>query len=214
MGKEILDNVAEQYKFWLVNNKCLSNVKELYDELKRMDKATFKHHVNETKNDFYNWIKDIYKNRNLADDLLECSTKEAMLFCLRNHLDKASVAKLFDEIPAGYSRDKYIFDDLPKGYDNQRIRPQNNPVKQPVSKPLARPEIKPTSINKKPVVTLIKSKKVQKKVKKLVVKKRTVIKVPSPKPEISNIKVEDIKKVRPSTQNLIIKQIKEVYGFE
>jgi|SRR3989344_3252697 len=122
MGKELLENVKEEYKFLLNNGKDINNLKELYKELRRMDNKTFKHHVNEAKNDFYNWVRDIYKNKTLGDDLLECTTREAVMFCLSNHLKQASAAKSLDELPKGYSREENLFVHLPKGYDSQRVK--------------------------------------------------------------------------------------------
>ena len=116
----LLDNVKEENKFLLNNGKSLNNLKELYKELRRMNNKTFNHHVNEDKNDFYNWVNDIYKNKVLSDDLLECTTKEAVLFCLRNNLKQASISKELDSLPKGYGGENPL-KDLPKGYGSQRI---------------------------------------------------------------------------------------------
>ena len=121
MGKELLNDVKSEHVFVLSNGKNLQNLKELYKELRKMDKKTFTYHVNEEKNDFYNWVRDIYKDKKLSDDLLECTTREAMMFCLKENLKQASATKSLDELPKGYSREEILFDLLPRGYDKQRI---------------------------------------------------------------------------------------------
>ncbi len=83
MAKNNLDN----YKLTLKNGRTLSTLDDLYSALSNISDDVFYYHVNENRNDFYNWVKDVFKNNKLAEDLLECSTKEAALFCLINSLD-------------------------------------------------------------------------------------------------------------------------------
>lgn len=201
MGKEILENVAENNKFWLANGKQLSSIKELHNELKKMNEDTFKHHVNDTKNDFYNWVKDIYKDMQLADDLLECSTKEAMMFCLNSHLNKAEVARLFEEIPAGYYTERTIFDELPKGYDKQRVTHASAGIKKPLVTLINLEEIKKNSAK----VNNLKTKK------KDITKNKAEVKK---KDNYEDLSFNILKKVKPMDQDSIIKKIKEVYGVE
>ena len=216
MGKEILDNVPNQYSFWLANGKGISSVRELYKELKSMDSNVFNFHVNESKNDFYNWIKDVYGNKVLADDLLECTTKEAVIFCFGQHLDKANVAMGFNEMPHGYSREKNLFDDLPKGYPSQRVwksAGENNNIELKLGAKNNRKLSvgKKTLAKKEPLVTLINLKQIKKEsFKSRKINKVTKIKI---KNEDDDLEMAD-KKIKPLDSGSIIKEIKEVYGFE
>ena len=204
MGKEILENVAEHHKFWLANGKQLSSVKELHNELKKMNEDTFKHHVNDAKNDFYNWVKEVYKDRQLADDLLECNTKEAMMFCLSSHLNKAEVARLFQEIPTGYYTERTIFEELPRGYDKQRVTHKSASFSKPLVTLINLKEIKNNSAK----VNNFKAKKKEVKSEK---KNKVEVKKKDNNEDLSfNI----LKKVKPMDQDSIIKKIKEVYGVE
>ncbi len=218
MGKEILKDVAEQHKFYLANGKELKNIKQLHSELKSMDEDTFNYHVNESKNDFYNWVKDVYQDKLLADDILECSTKEAIMYCLGNHLERAKLVQSFEEMPLGYSTERTILDDLPKGYDKQRIIrtafAKTNEVESPV-KAVAKKDtkLKHNKALKKPLVTLInleRIKKNSKKVKKVNTKKKVERNVE----EQPSYSAQDFKKISPMDQDSIIKNIKGVYGFE
>ena len=53
--------------FRLNNGKPIKNLNELLDALKDIDDETFYHHVSESRNDFYEWIKNIIKDQYLAD---------------------------------------------------------------------------------------------------------------------------------------------------
>lgn len=76
------------YKLTLKNGKTLSKLGDLHKALKTMTDSVYEYHVNDNRNDFYNWVKDVFQDHKLAEDLLECSTKEAALFCLANSLGK------------------------------------------------------------------------------------------------------------------------------
>ncbi|MBT4823950.1 hypothetical protein HN695_05525 [Candidatus Woesearchaeota archaeon] len=66
-AKKILSNVHHDFKFKVVSGGELVNLEELLKALKTMDKESFSHHVNENKNDFSNWIKDVLKDSDLAE---------------------------------------------------------------------------------------------------------------------------------------------------
>ena len=69
------DIEPNQY-FYLSNGTALKNIDELLDALKAMDDAAFSNHVNEHKNDFANWVRDVFKNEKLANKILSMSSRE------------------------------------------------------------------------------------------------------------------------------------------
>src|SRR3989338_8931235 len=83
MEKEILENVPEQYKFLLANGKEVRGIKELHGMLKSMEENVFYSHVNESKNDFYNWVKDIYQDK-----------KVCLMICLKDTQARELLKKL------------------------------------------------------------------------------------------------------------------------
>ncbi len=91
MASEILKKVNLNRKLKLANGKKVSNVLELYKNLIILKDNKFSKHLNESKNDFYKWVKLNYSDKKLADDLLECTTKEAVLFCLKSRLGKIEI---------------------------------------------------------------------------------------------------------------------------
>jgi|SRR3989344_557616 len=57
--------IDPKHYFWLKNGIVLKSVKDLYENLKTMDSETFYYHVSDHKNDFADWIQNIF----LQDDL-------------------------------------------------------------------------------------------------------------------------------------------------
>lgn len=76
MGKKhpLQDVEADKY-FKLHMGDELKSLEELRDALKTMDDETFGHHVNDERNDFANWVRDIIKDVRLADDLQRLRTR-------------------------------------------------------------------------------------------------------------------------------------------
>ena len=79
-------NVPEQHTFWLKGGKAIKNLQELVSHLETMDENTFKHHVNEHKNDFATWVEHAIGNRKLALRLSSVSTPEHMAHHIQDHL--------------------------------------------------------------------------------------------------------------------------------
>jgi hypothetical protein len=67
--KKLLANVPEEYVFWCTDGRILRNMIELQEALDTMVEEVFVFHVNTTKNDFANWVRDIIKDEKLASDL-------------------------------------------------------------------------------------------------------------------------------------------------
>jgi hypothetical protein len=72
-----LADVPQEFVFWCCDGRILKNLRELCDALGAMSDDTFAYHVNEAKNDFHNWAKDIIKDDALASDLLKAANSTA-----------------------------------------------------------------------------------------------------------------------------------------
>jgi two-component SAPR family response regulator len=64
-----LANAPEDKKFWVCDGRVLKNLNDLENALRTMNDGTYKYHVNGKKNDFYNWIKNVFNNSKLADEI-------------------------------------------------------------------------------------------------------------------------------------------------
>jgi len=87
--------------FWLEDERTLRSTDELADALSNMKPETFKHHVNEVRNDFANWIEHVFKQKNLAEQIRKAKTRENMRKILkpekaRNKVHKARKAITVD----------------------------------------------------------------------------------------------------------------------
>jgi|SRR3989304_7562406 len=66
---EKLADVPVEKRFYSNDGRILNNLEELVSALKVMSDQTFRYHVNESKNDFANWIADVIGDDKLAADL-------------------------------------------------------------------------------------------------------------------------------------------------
>ena len=66
---QILGEAPQECEFYLSDGRRLKSVYELIDALESMSDEIFKEHVNSAKNDFSSWIKDVFKEPNIAKDL-------------------------------------------------------------------------------------------------------------------------------------------------
>ncbi|MBD3204483.1 hypothetical protein GF327_09405 [Candidatus Woesearchaeota archaeon] len=64
-----LKNAKPDNYFILVTGALLKNLKELAHSFDTMNKWVFDHHVNEQRNDFSTWIRDILKEEDLAEEI-------------------------------------------------------------------------------------------------------------------------------------------------
>ena len=66
---EYEDEVAQHHYFFLKSGESLKSLSELAQKLMAIDNDTFSHHVNEYKNDFADWIRDVFDDQELAHSL-------------------------------------------------------------------------------------------------------------------------------------------------
>jgi len=67
--KKVLGEAPEEHVFVLHDGRKLKSVYELIDELETMSEDTFKHHVDGIRNDFANWLNDVFDEKSLADEI-------------------------------------------------------------------------------------------------------------------------------------------------
>lgn len=69
--------VVSELAFYCCDNNVFYNLSQLCDGLDKMSNDTFNFHVNDVKNDFYNWIRYVYKELELAESIVNIrDTKE------------------------------------------------------------------------------------------------------------------------------------------
>lgn len=78
MSKNLLEKVEEGKEFYCKNGKIISNLEELGREIKELELDTFLHHVNEERNDFENWIRDVVGDIILANRIKRTKRQSTM----------------------------------------------------------------------------------------------------------------------------------------
>jgi len=81
-------NADDASCFWVNNGPILKNIRDLKNALLAMSEDTFKYHVNEEKNDFANWFRDILKDNVLANKLVKTITLKSAIKAVEKRLEK------------------------------------------------------------------------------------------------------------------------------
>ncbi|MBC8500711.1 MAG: hypothetical protein ISS25_00430 [Nanoarchaeota archaeon] len=100
----------EEY-FYLRNGNTLKSIKEFYDSLEIMSDDDFSFHVNDEKNDFANWVRGVFKEKELAEKLFAVKTKDETKKVLKEFLEpsKEKTPKKIVE-PASIQESKELLD--------------------------------------------------------------------------------------------------------
>lgn len=72
---KMLTDVPEEKAFWCYGGETFRSLQELVLALERMSDEAFQHHVTEHKNDFSNWIRDVFGDPTLAKQLNKVNDK-------------------------------------------------------------------------------------------------------------------------------------------
>ncbi|MEK6942441.1 MAG: DUF5752 family protein [Nanoarchaeota archaeon] len=82
--KKILGEAPTEQHFVVADGNRLKNILDLADALETMSEDVFKHHSNELKNDFSSWVRDVFYDHSLADDISMAKNKmETQIAVLR-----------------------------------------------------------------------------------------------------------------------------------
>ena len=82
--KKVLGEAPEEHHFIVADGKKLKNIIELADALETMSEEIFRHHANEFKNDFAAWVKDVFYDHSLAEDIARAKNRlETQIAVLR-----------------------------------------------------------------------------------------------------------------------------------
>lgn len=86
-AKRYLCDAAPEQCFWVNNGTILKNLDELSGALPEMSNETFNRHVNNEKNDFSSWIKDVIGDGKLANEIISSKNRESIVKKIRNRLN-------------------------------------------------------------------------------------------------------------------------------
>jgi hypothetical protein len=74
-NKEIFANTSPDFYFKLIDGSEIKNIFELAASLKNMSDDVFYYHANEHRNDFSNWVRDVFNQEGLAREISTCRNK-------------------------------------------------------------------------------------------------------------------------------------------
>jgi hypothetical protein len=69
LKEHVFGEAPREKVFYLADGRKLKNLVELTEALETMHEDVFRHHVNDARNDFSNWINDVFKDRELAQEM-------------------------------------------------------------------------------------------------------------------------------------------------
>ena len=82
--KKVLGEAPVEHHFVVADGRKLKNIIELADALETMTEEIFRHHANEFKNDFSAWVKDVFYDHSLSEDISRAKNRlEAQIAVLR-----------------------------------------------------------------------------------------------------------------------------------
>ncbi|OIO64193.1 hypothetical protein COY28_06205 [Candidatus Woesearchaeota archaeon CG_4_10_14_0_2_um_filter_57_5] len=84
------DLAAHGKEFWLHSGRQIRSIKELRDALRYVDDSIFYFHVTSQKNDFANWIRDVFEEHDLAFRINEIRGRERMIDALSTYIHQQS----------------------------------------------------------------------------------------------------------------------------
>jgi hypothetical protein len=70
--------------FWFVNGQFTYKLTEFSNMIASLTPQEFAHHVNDVKNDFANWIGDVFDLKNLAKQVRQAKTQQAIVDVLNS----------------------------------------------------------------------------------------------------------------------------------
>jgi len=86
--KKKAKGIPEGKCFIVCDGRQLKSIKELAESLDDMSDDAFRHHVSEMRNDFSNWVKDIFQEEDLSEELKQLNTKMDTQLTILKHLVK------------------------------------------------------------------------------------------------------------------------------
>lgn len=79
-------DVAPDKYFVLCDGKTIKDYQELASLLETVNDDIFYYHVNSERNDFANWVNDVFGEEKLANDIRKTKNKTEMIAVIYKHL--------------------------------------------------------------------------------------------------------------------------------
>ncbi|MBR9693437.1 hypothetical protein GOV07_05965 [Candidatus Woesearchaeota archaeon] len=104
MNEKVLERKKEF--FWLVNGTGVRSLRELADALPTLSEEEFSHHVTAEKNDFANWIRDLFDEYRLSELLRNTKTRAEFQSALYNQFAQKELLKKKEQVSENKTEEK------------------------------------------------------------------------------------------------------------
>ncbi|MBW2995828.1 hypothetical protein KY332_00850 [Candidatus Woesearchaeota archaeon] len=81
-----MPRISSDKYFSLCTGGLIKSVKELAFAMDYLSDEELNHHVNESKNDFSSWVRDVFKEYRLAEIISDIKDRKEMQIVLLKHL--------------------------------------------------------------------------------------------------------------------------------
>jgi hypothetical protein len=99
-GSRLLEDVREDQCFFVNDGSSVRNIFDLLDRIRSMPLHTFVHHVNDDRNDFRNWIRDVLDDEVLASRLDGKSSRNELADEIQARIDELRQEKSESQVQA------------------------------------------------------------------------------------------------------------------
>jgi acetate kinase len=88
-----LRSIAPEHYFVLKNGELIKSLEEFIIILKKIDRESFDFHVTDQKNDFYNWIRFVFKSKKLAETIADYRyiDKQSIIKAVTNFINERKI---------------------------------------------------------------------------------------------------------------------------
>jgi hypothetical protein len=90
---DLLGKAKPEHWFYCADGSVLTTMQELERKLLTIDGHSHGHHVNQEKNDFSNWIRDVFGDHQLALEVRQAKTPAEAAATIKKHMAEAEKAK-------------------------------------------------------------------------------------------------------------------------
>ena len=78
--------IDPEHYFSLCTGGLIKDIKELVFALDYLSDEELNNHVNESKNDFSNWVRDVFQENKLAEEISEIQDRKDIQLALLKHI--------------------------------------------------------------------------------------------------------------------------------
>lgn len=86
--KKVFIEVPEDKFFVLISGEKIKHYVDLADRLEDLEQHVISHHITPFRHDFANWIKDVFEEHDLADELAKINDPEKIRNIIYKHIIK------------------------------------------------------------------------------------------------------------------------------